>query len=103
MKGKINVSQLPDLEIYEEDVKRTLTRVPNCKAPGPDGVQESWLKNLKSLHYRIGVYLQRFLDGQQTSNWMTTGRTTLIMKNPVKGNQPGTTDLSHVYHSRGKH
>ena len=84
-----HVQKQDDLDITTEDVKRVLSKVPNWKAPGPDGVQGFWLKNLKSLHERIRNFLQECLENGNVPRWMTTGKTALIMKDVTKGNHPG--------------
>lgn len=84
-----SVRRQEDLDISVEDVKSMLSKVPNWKAAGPDGVQGFWLKNFKSLYARIGTLLQACLDTGETPKWMTTGRTALIMKDPTRGNEPG--------------
>ena len=89
VRDKLKVEQQQDLEINADDVSKVIAKVPNWKAPGPDGIQGFWLKNFKSLHGRIGVYLQELLAGGDIPRWMTTGRTALVMKDTSKGNQPG--------------
>ena len=37
--------------------------MPNWKAPGKDGVQGYWSKDLTSLHPHIAVQLNQILDG----------------------------------------
>ena len=37
----------------------------NWKAPGKDGVQGYWLKNLTLLHPHIAVQLDQILDGER--------------------------------------
>ena len=83
------MEQQQELEINADDVSKVIAKVPNWKAPGPDGIQGFWLKNFKSLHGRIGVCLQELLAGGDIPRWMTTGRTALVMKDTSKGNQPG--------------
>ena len=59
----------------------------NWKAPGPDGVQEFWLKKLTSLHGRIAEQLDDVLNGRKVvPEWMTLGKTILYLKDPAKGN-----------------
>ena len=84
-----HVERQENLDITAEDVKQILGKVPNWKAPGPDGVQGFWIKNLKSLYKRIAQLLQGCLNSGNVPKWMTTGKTVLIMKDPTKGNHPG--------------
>ena len=62
-------------------------KVPNWKAPGPDGVQGYWMKKLTSLHERIAEQTNDMINnGVQIPEWMTSGRTVLCQKDPKKGN-----------------
>ena len=58
----------------------------NWKAPGKDGVQKYWLKNLTSLHPCIVVQLNHIRDGERPlADWMTFGKAVLCQKYPAKG------------------
>ena len=46
------------------------------------------MKNFTSLHGRMAEQLNAFLETGTTPEWMTTGRTVLIPKDPKKGNIP---------------
>lgn len=59
------------------------TRImPNWKAPGRDGVQGVWIKNLTSLLSRIEEQLDRVLDG---SDKIPQGKIPLIVVVPLCG------------------
>ena len=61
--------------------------MPNWKAPGKDGLQGYWLKNLASLHSSIALQLNHILDGEiPLPDWMTFRKTVLCQKDPTKGN-----------------
>ena len=45
MNGK---SKQVQVQILEEKLKKILKKIPNLKAPGPDGAQGFWLKNFTS-------------------------------------------------------
>ena len=66
--------------------KHQLQRVKNWKAPGPDGLQGYQIKTFTSCHERIATQLQLSLEMNETPNWLTTGKTILIMKDWEKGN-----------------
>ena len=67
-------------------VKMQCRKMPNWKAPGKDGMQRYWLKNLTLLHPSIAVQLNHILDGERhLPVWMTLGKTVLCQKNPAKG------------------
>lgn len=79
-----NTSVQEDITI-DIDVCAKLKRVPNWKGPGPDGVQGYWLKNVTSPHDRMATQLNECLMQGSIPNWMTTGRSVLILKDPEKG------------------
>ena len=49
-------------DITTGSLKKILARMPNWKSPGPDLVQEFWLKNFHSLHERVRLQLKECLD-----------------------------------------
>ena len=69
-------------------MRNTLKKMPNWKAPGPDGVQGYWLKNFKSAHESLRLHLSECLESATVPDWMTNGRTVLIQKEKSKGNVP---------------
>ena len=48
------------------------------KAPGPDGLQDYWVKNFMGCHEQLAEQLQQLLDGFQLPDWLIIGRTVLI-------------------------
>ena len=73
--------------ISVEKVRDQCRKMPNWKAPGKDGVQGYWLKNLTNLHSRIAGQMNSILMGENSlPAWMTHGRTVLCQKDPKKGN-----------------
>ena len=70
-----------DLKIKLEMLKSAIKKMKNWRAAGKDGVQGFWLKNLISLHPRLVDQLQEVLNGD-IPQWMTSGKTSLIIKNP---------------------
>ena len=61
--------------------------MPNWRAPGKDGIQGYWIKNLTILHERITVQISKILIGDDSlPAWMTHGRTIFCLKDPRKGN-----------------
>ena len=68
-------------------MKMQCRKISLWKAPGPDGVQEFWLKKLTLLHERKVVQLDDILNCRITlPGWMTFGRTVLCLKDPTKEN-----------------
>ena len=80
-----NTLEQERLIITEEKMQQVLRKIPNWKAPGPDGVQGYWLKNFKSMHKALRKHLEECLE-DGTPNWMTKGRTILMQKDKEKGN-----------------
>ena len=58
----------------------------NWKAPGPDCVQRYWFKWFSTLHSRLTDHLQTCAVVGNVPTSMTKGKTTLIQKDPEKGN-----------------
>ena len=71
------------VHILQEKLKKILKKIPNWKAPGPDGFQGFWLKNFTSLQKNLVWYLNACLEGE-APRWMTKGRTVLIQKDKSK-------------------
>lgn len=80
--------QQDDVEVTPDIFRKVLGRMRPWKAPGPDAVQAYWIKRFSGLHGRIRQQLEEVMRTGTTSRWMTTGRTVLIPKDPVKGNIP---------------
>ena len=55
-------------------------------APDPDCVQGYWFNRFSTLNSRLAEYLQTCVVVGDVSTWMTKGKTTLIQKDPQKGN-----------------
>ena len=51
------VTQQGNINIPKEDVYLHLRKMPNCKALGPDGLHEFWLKKITSLHLGMVKHL----------------------------------------------
>ena len=75
------------VEISQEMVKIQYRKMTKWDAPGKDGAQEYWLKNLTLLHPSTAVQLNHIFDEERPlPNWMTFGKTSLCQKEPAKGN-----------------
>ena len=82
--------QQENIQIDLEMVKQQCRKLPNWKAPGPDGVQGYWIKKLPALHNRIAKQLDDIINGRANiPEWMTRGRTVLCQKDVAKGNEVG--------------
>ncbi len=86
LKREQNNVNMREMEITVEMVKKQSRKIPNWKAPGRDGVQGYWIKQLSSLHERIANQLNEIICGaNRLPEWMTYGRTVLCQKDPAKG------------------
>src|SRR5678816_1632928 len=77
-------------EISQKEVKKVLVKLNNWKAPGPDKVQNVWLKKVTVLISPLTKCINRLLNGREAiPEWLTIGDTNLIpkseeTKNPTK-------------------
>ena len=62
-----------------------VSRLAKCRLP-TCLVQGFWLKNISSLHERVGLQLKKYLDSRFVPSWLTRGRTSLLQKDKSKGN-----------------
>ncbi|XP_055842673.1 uncharacterized protein LOC129909623 [Episyrphus balteatus] len=68
--------------ISVEDLREVLSNSINWKAPGPDELQNFWLKRLTSAHPHVVRCFNKILDKEQRiPEFFTKGRTFLIPKN----------------------
>ena len=76
--GELTVQD--DVQIEIKKVRKQISKVPNWKSPGPDGVQGYRMKNLSNLHNSIALQLDRCLQENDLPKWMVTGKTLLCIK-----------------------
>ena len=69
-------------------IKKQAKKVKNWAAPGKAEVHGYWLKHPTSLHTRMAWQLNQLLQTGIIEDWMTTGKTTLLMKSKEKGAVP---------------
>ena len=73
------------MEITTSMVKQQIKKIPNWRAPGPDGVQGCWLKKLTSLHERIASQLNDlFHNKTEIPAWVTAGKNCIVPKRPKR-------------------
>ncbi|KAI5748289.1 hypothetical protein M8J77_023892 [Diaphorina citri] len=76
------VQEMDHEAITMREVKDTLKKAANWKAPGPDGIQNYWLKYLTCIHIHLAeAYNQILKHPEHTPQWLTEGLTYLIPKN----------------------
>ena len=56
--------------------------------PGHDGINGFWFKKFRSIHERLALEMNRYLQGAYIPEWMTKRKTTLIQKDPSKRTAP---------------
>ena len=61
----------PKTEIHIDLLKKTLKRISNWKTPGHDGMHGFWFKKFTSIHGRLALEINRYLQGAQVPLWMT--------------------------------
>ena len=60
------------VSISVEKIRKQSRKIPNWKAPGRDGVQGYWIKNLSSQQERVSSQMNRILMGEDDlPEWMT--------------------------------
>ena len=64
-------------------------KMTNWSSPGTDGLHAYWIKHFKELHNRIADQLMNCLTNADIPDWMTLGRTYLLIKDHSKGPIPG--------------
>ena len=69
--------------ITETLVSNRVRKMANWSSPGMDGLNAFWLKHFSSLHESIALQLMGCLTTSSLPEWMTTGRTYLLMKDPA--------------------
>ena len=84
---RVNERPQERVSIIVEKIRKQCRKIPNWKAPGRDGVQRYWIKNLSSLQERVYSQMNEILMGEDDlPGWMTHGRTVLCQEDPRKGN-----------------
>jgi len=83
-----NIETQEELNIDHPKMKERIGKTANWKAPGPDGVHGYWIKKRTSLHPRITCQLNTCMKSGIIPQWMTSGRTFLLLKDPTKGPVP---------------
>ena len=85
VKENLNHEKQQNLMIDKQKIAQQSKKIANWRAPGPDGVQGYWFKNLSACHQRIADQLNEILKGDDIPERMTYGRTVFCLKNPSRG------------------
>ena len=81
-----NVPEQAEVVITRKTLKQQLSKMPEWKSSGSDGVHGHWLKSFTTLHDTMVQQLGEILTSGEVPSWMVNGRTTLIVKDKTKGN-----------------
>ena len=73
------------LTISKEDIKCRVQRMKNWATSGHDMIQAFWLKKLTSLHTRMAKQMECLIEQGDHPEWLTKGRTVLLMKRSKAG------------------
>ena len=68
-------------------LRQQLGKLPKWKACGPDKVYRFWIKDFTNIYEKMIIHLNKCLENGKTPEWMTKGRTCLILKDEKKGNE----------------
>jgi hypothetical protein len=74
-----NIPTQTEISITEIILKEALTSSQNWKAPGPDQIQNFWIKKFSATHkYLLKFYNSFLIMNSNIPQWMTTGVTYLL-------------------------
>ena len=81
--------QMAFLPFSVDEVTNVIKKLHNWKAPGPDHVQNYWIKKLYSIHQRLTDLLNDVLmNPQNMPNFLTEGTTYLLSKDLLNTQDP---------------
>ena len=66
-------------------VKKQAKKMKNWTAPGKDEVHGFWIKHLTRFHPKIAQQLNRLRKTATIEEWLSTGKTILLMKSKKIG------------------
>ena len=75
------------LTVAEAMAENQIKKIPNRKAPGPDGVHGYWYKPIKAVRPVLAALLDEALPSGNVPQWLTSGKTMLIAKYKDKCNK----------------
>lgn len=85
-----DISIMDGMVINVEDVQASIKCVHNWKAPGPDKIQNYWLKHFKSTHGALASFYQKLLDNSIIPpKDFCLGTTYLILKKKKRSSRTG--------------
>ena len=76
-----NIEQMEHVAITKKEIEDVIKKSSNWKTPGPDRVQNVWLKKIRTLLEPLTACYNRIINGrEEIPQWLTTGETVLIPK-----------------------
>ena len=75
------------LTVTEAMVEKQIKKIPNWKAPRPDEVHGYWFKSIKVVRPVLAALLNEALQSGNKPEWVTRGKTVVIVKDKDKGNE----------------
>ena len=75
------------LTVTEAMVEKQVKKIPNWKAPGPDGVHGYWFKSIKTVRPVLAALLNEALQSGNVPEWLASGKSVLTVKDKDKGNE----------------
>ena len=75
------------LTVTEAMLEMQIKKIPNWKVPGPDGVHGYWFKSIKAVRPVLAALLNEAIHTGNVPEWLTRGKTVIIVKDNVKGNK----------------
>ena len=82
-----NAEKQNNVTITIEMMNKQLKKTSNWKSAGLDGLQGFWLKRFTATHRKLVQQLDICLQENHLPDWMTKGRTVLIVKDKEIGSQ----------------
>ena len=85
---RIRTRKRPESENTNRFTQNNTKKISNWKTPGYVGIHGFRFKKVTSIHDRLELEMNRYLQEAHVPEWITKGKTTLIQKDPLKGTAP---------------
>lgn len=89
-KQKCNkIQYMTDYCIEDQELKEVMRKAPNWKTPGPDGIQNFWLKKFHATHQQMIKHFNEIIENPENApDFFTTAVTFLIPKTEPSSQDP---------------
>lgn len=92
-----DVEQMPPVNFTMEEVGRVVKKLHNWNAPGPDKIQNYWLKKFTSTHGKLASLVNDVIQNpEMLPDFLMTGTTFLLPKGHNNQRNPAKYDQSRV-------